>query len=65
MTGKEQRESCEICQFHNIINCGSINIMGCNYGEYRKHPVWDDFRCPLGNQRPIRGENKNVFYIDD
>lgn len=55
MTAKEQRESCEICQYHKIINClGGMNIMSCHYGDYRNHPVWGDFECPLGDNKPIR-----------
>lgn len=66
MTGKEQRESCEICQFHKVIDCGgNFKFMGCRYGEYKDHPVWGDFRCPLGESRPIREKDKSVFYIDD
>ena len=58
MTGREQRNQCEVCEFHKIINCFSgINIMSCHYGDYRNHPVWDDdWKCPLGDNKPIRKE---------
>ncbi len=59
MTDKEQRESCEICEFHKIIECGGgFRIMSCHYGEYKNHPVWDDFQCPLGDRKPIRKNNE-------
>ena len=60
MTGNEQRKHCEVCEFHRIINCsGGINIMSCRYGDYRNHPVWGDFECPLGYNKPIREEEIN------
>ena len=55
MTGKEQINHCEVCEFHKIILCtGGIKIMSCHYGDYRNHPVWGDFECPLGKDKPIR-----------
>ena len=55
MTVREQRNHCEVCEFHKIINCSSgINIMSCHYGEYRNNPVWGEFECPLGDNKPTR-----------
>ncbi len=64
MTDKEQRDSCEICEFRKTIECGGgFKIMSCHYGEYRNHPVWGDFQCPLGDKRPIREEkNDDLFF---
>ena len=61
MTKKEQYESCEICKHHNIVNAnGGFRFMACHYGEYKNHPVWGDFKCPLGEKKPIRKmENNN------
>ena len=62
MTREEQMDSCEICEFHKIIECGgNFRIMSCHYGEYKNHPVWCDFQCPLGDKRPIREEDENTF----
>ena len=61
MTGNEQRRHCEVCEFHKIINCsGGINIMSCHYGNCKNRPVWGDFECPLGDNKPTRKED-----IDD
>lgn len=64
MTGKEQRDHCEVCEFHKIINCtDGMNIMSCHYGDYRNHPVWGDFECPLGDDKPTRKEEEiNDFF---
>lgn len=57
MTGQEQMNHCEVCEFHKIIQCtGGIKIMSCHYGEYINHPVWGDFECPLGDDKPTREE---------
>lgn len=64
MTGEEQRKHCEVCEFHKIINCtGGIKIMSCHYGNYRNHPVWGDFKCPLGDDKPTRQkEDSDLFF---
>lgn len=64
MTGIEQMNHCEVCEFHKIIQCtGGIKIMSCHYDEYRNHPVWGDFECPLGDNKPIRKtEEINDFF---
>lgn len=63
MTPKEQRNSCEVCPHHKIINAqGGFWFMSCHYGDYKNHPVWGDFKCPLGNERPIR-ENDNSNFL--
>ena len=60
MTSKEQIDSCEICEFHEIIECtGNFRVMSCRYGEYKNHPVWGEFKCPLGDKKPIRKKNEN------
>jgi hypothetical protein len=47
MTGAEQINKCEKCEFHKIIKCTSgMNIMSCHYGDYKNKPVWGDFKCP-------------------
>ncbi len=63
MTGEEQRKHCEICEFHKVIECGNtFRIMSCHYGEYRNHPVWGDFKCPLGDDKPTRKEEINDMF---
>lgn len=60
MTANEQYMHCEVCEYSKIIECtGGINIMSCHYGEYRNHPVWGDFECPLGDKKPVR-ESKEI-----
>ena len=55
MTANEQYIHCEVCGHSKIIECtGGINIMSCHYGEYKNHPVWGDFECPLGDKKPVR-----------
>lgn len=61
MTGIEQINHCEVCEFHKIIKAGSINIMSCHYGNYKNHPVWGDFECPLGDDKPIRKKDTNIW----
>lgn len=61
MKREEQMDSCEICEFHKIIKAGSINIMSCHYGDYKNHPVWGDFQCPLEEKKPIREKSKDVW----
>lgn len=52
MTAEEQINKCEKCEFHKIIKCTSgINIMACNHGDYKNHPVWGDFKCPIEEVR--------------
>ena len=34
--------------------------MSCHYGNYKNRPVWGDFECPLGDNKPTRKED-----IDD
>lgn len=64
MTSKEQRDSCEICEFHKIIECGgNFRVMSCHYGEYRNHPVWGDFQCPLEDKKPVRGNKGNDLFV--
>lgn len=59
MNAREQREHCEICQYHKIITCSSgANVMSCHYGDYKNHPVWGDFKCPLGDDKPVREKLK-------
>lgn len=51
MTANEQYMHCEVCEHSKIIGCTSgISIMSCHYGEYRNHPVWGDFECPLSDK---------------
>jgi hypothetical protein len=65
MTGKEQYEHCEVCEFHKIINCtGGMNIMSCHYGDYKYHPVWGNFECPLGDNKPIRKKEQNNWFLE-
>ena len=60
MTRKEQMDSCEVCEFHKIIECdGNFRVMSCHYGEYKNHPVWGEFKCPLGDKRPMRKKNED------
>lgn len=55
MTANEQYIHCEVCEHSKIIGCtGAMKIMSCHYGEYRNHPVWGDFECPLGDKKPVR-----------
>lgn len=61
MTREEQIDHCEVCEFHKIIKAGSINIMSCHYGDYKNHPVWGDFECPLCNDKPTRKVEKELF----
>jgi hypothetical protein len=62
MTGVEQTNHCEVCEFHKIIQCtGGINIMSCHCGDYKNRPVWGDFQCPLGDKKPIRQTNEDEF----
>ena len=57
MTSIEQKQHCEVCDFHRIINCsGGISIMTCRYRDYKNHPVFGDFECPLGDDKPTRKE---------
>ena len=60
MTWIEQMNHCEVCQYHKIIRCDSnFSFMGCRYGEYKGHPVWGDFECPLGDNKPTREKKPN------
>ena len=63
MTGEEQRIHCEVCEFHKTIHCfGGIKIMSCHYGDYKNHPVWGNFECLLGENKPTRKEeDDNLF----
>lgn len=61
MTRKEQYEHCEICEFHKIVDAGGgFKFLGCHYGNYKNHPVWGDFECPLGDNKPIREKEKSI-----
>lgn len=60
MTAKEQRDHCKICDFHNIISLSSgVKIIACHFGEYKNHPVWGIFKCPLGDGIPVRKETED------
>lgn len=62
MTRKEQYEHCEICEHHRIVDASNgFKFMGCHYGDYKNRPVWGDFECPLGDKKPIRKKNINIF----
>lgn len=62
MTAKEQYEHCEVCDHHRIVSAGGdFRFMGCHYGNYKNHPVWGDFECPLGNKKPIREKKENTL----
>ncbi len=63
MTSKEQFEHCEVCEYRKIIKAGSINIMSCHYGDYKNHPVWGDFKCPLGDDKPIRKTKETDYWV--
>lgn len=59
MTANEQYMHCEVCEYSKIIGCtGGTNIMSCHYGEYKNHPVWGNFECPLGDKKPVRQSEK-------
>ena len=63
MTANEQHMHCEVCEHSKIIGCtGGINIMSCHYGEYRNHPVWGDFECPLGDKKPVRKSEETNWW---
>lgn len=62
MTSKEQYEHCEVCDYHRIVTVNNgFRFMGCHYGDYKNHPVWDDFKCPLDDNKPIREKKINEF----
>ena len=66
MTGAEQWRHCEVCQYHEVIRCANnFAFMGCRYGEYRGHPVWgDDWKCPLGDNKPTRKKEPSSWLWD-
>lgn len=62
MTTKEQYEHCEVCEYHEIVNAnGGFRFMGCRCGDYKSHPVWGDFECPLGDNKPAREKKIDEF----
>ena len=62
MTANEQYMHCGVCKHHKIaVAQDGFAFMGCNHGELKKHPVWGDFKCPLGDDKPIRPIKKEVF----
>lgn len=62
MTATEQYVHCGVCKHHKIVTAqDGFLFMGCNHGELKNHPVFGDFECPLGDNKPIRQLKKEVF----